>query len=94
MSEHTYGQTSTGDPVTDAMIGKFAEEAERGYEAGQLRGKRRGPGRPPLGTAAKTVESVRLDPALQADAARQAAAEGITVSEVIRRALREYLHSA
>jgi Ribbon-helix-helix protein, copG family len=94
MNERTYGYTSAGEPVTDAMIEKFAEEAERGYEPGQLRRHRRGPGRPPLGAAAKAVESVRLDPSLKADTAQRAADEGITVSEVIRRALRKYLHSA
>lgn len=94
MSERTYGQTNAGKPVTDAMIEEFADEAERGYEPGQLRSSRRGPGRPPLGAAAKTVESVRLDPSLRAETAQRAAEEGITVSEVIRRALRDYLHSA
>lgn len=76
------------------MIDELAAEAEQGYQPGQLQGRRRGPGRPPLGAAAKSVESVRLEPALQAAAARRAADEGITVSEVVRRALREYLSSA
>jgi len=94
MSRRTYGHTKSGKPITDAMIEQLADEAERGYEPGQLQGRRRGPGRPPLGAAAKSVESVRLDPALQAEAAQRAADEGITVSEVIRRALRQYLRSA
>jgi hypothetical protein len=94
MSRRTYGHTKSGKPITDETIEQLAEEAERGYEPGQLQGRRRGPGRPPLGAAAKSVESVRLDPALQAEAAQRAADEGITVSEVIRRALRQYLRSA
>lgn len=94
MSEHIYGQTQSGKPINDQMIENLAEEAERGYRSGQLQGRRRGPGRPPLGAAAKSVESVRLEPALQVEAARRAAAEGVTVSEVMRRALREYLRSA
>jgi CRISPR-associated endonuclease/helicase Cas3 len=94
MSRRTYGHTKSGKPITDEMIEQLADEAERGYEPGQLQGRRRGPGRPPLGAAAKSVESVRLDPALQAEAAQRAADEGITVSEVIRRALRQYLRSA
>lgn len=94
MNERTYGRTKAGEPITEEMIERFADEAERGYEPDQLRGHRRGPGRPPLGAAAKTVESVRLEPGLRAATAQRAAAEGITVSEVIRRALREYLHSA
>jgi CRISPR-associated endonuclease/helicase Cas3 len=94
MNERTYGQTADGRPVTDEMIEAMADEAERGYEPGQLQSRRRGRGRPPLGDAAKTVESVRLDPALRAAAAQRAADDGITVSEVIRNALAEYLRSA
>jgi hypothetical protein len=47
-----------------------------------------------LGETAKRVESVRWEAALRAEAARRAEAEGVTVSEVIRRALRHYLRSA
>ena len=91
MTKRIYGRTKSGAPITDEMIETLAEEAEQGYAPGQLRGRRRGPGRPPLGEAAKSVESVRLDPALRAEAARRAAQDGITVSEVIRRALHAYL---
>lgn len=94
MSERTYGRTSSGTPIDDEMIEGLANEAERGYESGQLDGRRRGPGRPPLGDAAKVVESVRLDPGLRVETAERAAVEGVTVSEIIRRALRQYLHSA
>ena len=38
----------------------LADEAERGYDVEAIR-RRRG-GRPPLGSAASSVESVRLDP--------------------------------
>ena len=94
MPKRIYGHTKSGKPIDDAMIEAFADEAERGFTAEQLRNRPRGRGRPPLGAAAKTVESVRLDPELRDEAARRAADEGITVSEVIRRALRAYLHSA
>jgi hypothetical protein len=94
MNKGTYGRTKSGKPIDDKMIEELAAEAERGYESGQLKGRRRGPGRPPLGEAAKSVESVRLEPALRVETAERAAAEGVTVSEVIRRALREYLRSA
>jgi len=94
MNQHAYGHTKGGKPIDDKMIEELAAEAERGYESGQLKGRRRGPGRPPLGEAAKSVESVRLEPALRVETAERAAAEGVTVSEVIRRALREYLRSA
>lgn len=91
MAERIYGRTKNGEPITEETIEALAAEAERGYMPGQLRGRRRGPGRPPLGEAAKSVESVRLDPALRAEAAQRAAEDGTTVSEVIRRALRAYL---
>jgi hypothetical protein len=92
--KHIYGHTKSGEPITDEMVGRFVEEAERGYEPGQLKGRRRGPGRPPLGETAKSVESVRLEPDLRDEVARRAQSEGVTVSALIRRALRQYLKSA
>lgn len=94
MSRPDYGRTNSGVQITDEVIEQLADEAERGYDQEQLTARRRGPGRPPLGQQAKTVESVRLEPELRDAAARHAASEGTTVSEVIRQALREYLRSA
>lgn len=94
MSKRTYGNTKAGKPIDDEMIESFVDEAEHGYDSQQLRGKPRGRGRPPLGEAAKVVESVRLEPDLRAEAEERAAAEGVSTSELIRRALREYLRSA
>ncbi|MHB8246798.1 MAG: ribbon-helix-helix protein, CopG family [Acidimicrobiales bacterium] len=94
MPERVYDQTKSGELITEQTIEQLAEEAERGYEPGQLRARRRGRGRPPMGEAAKVVDSVRLEPALRAAAAQRAEEEGTTVSEVIRRALREYVRSA
>lgn len=88
------GHTKSGAPIDDKMIESLADEAQRGYSPDQLRGKPRGRGRPPLGDAAKAVESVRLDPDLRKQTAERAADEGVTVSEIIRRALRQYLRSA
>ena len=87
MTDHqTYGQTESGEPITDEMIERFAEEAERGDEPGQPQGRHRGPGRPPLGHAAKSGESVRREPALRDEVARRARIEGLTVSELMRSA--------
>ena len=80
MSERIYGHTESGAPITDEMVEALAEEAERGYALGDLRGRRRGPGRPPLGDAAKSVEVVRLEPALRPETVQRAEEEGITVS--------------
>lgn len=93
-TKRIYGRTKSGKLIDDKMIEQFVEEAERGYGPGQLLGKPRGRGRPPLGDAAKEVESVRLDPDLRDQTAQRAADEGVTVSEIIRRALRTYLRSA
>jgi hypothetical protein len=92
--QRVYGHTKSGEPITDEMIEQLADEADRGYEPGQLKGRRRGPDRPPLGEAAKSVESVRLEPDLRDEVARRAQTEGVTVSELVRRALRQYLKSA
>lgn len=92
-SQRTYARTESGEPITEKMIEGFVGEAERGYEPGELKGRRRGPGRPPLGDAAKSVESVRLEPGLRHEVARRAKSEGVTFSDVVRRALREYLKS-
>lgn len=92
--KRTDGHTKSGKPIDDDMIEELAAEAEQGYQLGQLQGKPRSRGRPPLGDNAKEVESVRLDPDLRGAAAQRATDEGVTVSELIRRALREYLRSA
>lgn len=94
MTKRVYGYKKTGEPITDGTIAAFVEEAERGYEPGQLKGARRGRGRPPLGDAAKVVGSLRLDVALRKEAEVRASSEGVSVSELVRRALREYLHTS
>jgi predicted HicB family RNase H-like nuclease len=93
-TDKAYGHTHDGRPIDDALIAKLADEAERGYTVEQLANRPRGRGRPPLGPRAKKVGSVRLDAELRQQAAQRADADGISVSEVVRRALREYLRSA
>jgi predicted transcriptional regulator len=46
---------------------------------------------PPIGSAAATVESVRLDPDLRKALAERAERDHETTSSVIRKALRRYL---
>jgi hypothetical protein len=79
------------DSVTHGEIEALADEAERGYDVDQIV-QRRGGGRPPLGSSAASVESVRLDPELKRDLLLRAASEHTSVSEIIRRAIGEYLH--
>jgi hypothetical protein len=93
-TDKTYGYAGDGTPIDDAFITRLADEAERGFRPEQLNNKPRGRGRPPLGELAKPVGSVRLDPELREQAVARAADEGVSVSEIVRRALRAYLHSA
>ena len=94
MTERLHGYTKSGKPISDELIQELVAEAERGYDPAQLQGRPRGRGRPPLGGRAKGVGSVRLDAELRKEAVARATAEGVSVSEVIRRALRQYLGSA
>jgi Ribbon-helix-helix protein, copG family len=94
MSKKTYGHTRSGRPVTDADVQRLAEEAERGYDVDALIARRNKRGRPALGSAPASVESVRLDPELRDQLAARARADATTPSEVIRQALHRYLHAA
>lgn len=89
MSEKTYGKTPSGTPITDKLIETLNAEAEAGYDVEQMV-RRRG-GRPPLGSAAASVESVRLDPELREALARRASHDHETASAIIRKALGRYL---
>jgi uncharacterized protein (DUF4415 family) len=88
----THGTKADGTPITDEMIEAMADEAERGYDVEELR-RRRG-GRPALGSSPSTVESVRLDPELKRDLLLRATANGVSVSEAIREALRQYVQAS
>jgi predicted HicB family RNase H-like nuclease len=84
-----------GRPVTGTDVEMMADEAERGYDVNTIeRQRRRRGGRPPLGSAAATVESMRLDPELKRALLIRAGQEHVSVSEVIRRAIGEYLRAS
>ncbi len=86
----THGNRADGTPISDDMVETMADEAERGYDVAEIEQRRRG-GRPPIGSAAASVESVRLDPELREALARRARRDHETTSSVIRNALRKYL---
>lgn len=94
MTKRTYGHTKSGRPVDDELIEQLAREAEDGYDVNEIVSRRRKRGRPRLGAAPSTVESVRLDPELKERLARRAEADGVAVSEVIREALRHHLEAS
>ncbi|CAN5262921.1 hypothetical protein BH20ACT5_BH20ACT5_01060 [soil metagenome] len=88
----THGTKIGGTQITDEVVEEMADEAERGYDVEGMLPRRQG-GRPPMGSAASSVESVRLDPELKRDLLLRAADEQISVSEAIRRAVRQYLQA-
>lgn len=92
MAKKTHGKTASGKPITDELIDKLAAKAEAGYDVEQTL-RRRG-GRPPIGSAAASVESVRLEPELRRALVQRAERDHETPSSVIRKALREYLKVA
>ena len=83
--------TSRGKPITDADIERMADEAEAGYDITTLRPRG---GRPPMGSGPAEVVPVRLDPELRAAVEARATADDTTTSEIIREALRRFLHVA
>jgi Ribbon-helix-helix protein, copG family len=95
MTEPTiHGHTQSGRPITDQDVESLAAEAEAGYDVETLIVRRNKRGRPALGSAPASVESVRLDPELRRLLLDRAEAEGTTTSELIREALRRYLRAA
>jgi hypothetical protein len=92
--DRVYGHTRSGKSITDKEIETLAAEAQSGYDVDELLARRGRRGRPALGSAPASVESVRLDPELRDQLLERAKAEGITTSEVIREALRRFLKAA
>ncbi len=88
------GHTKSGVPITESVVEELADEAERGFDVEEVLGRRGKRGRPRLGSGPATVESVRLDPELRERVARRAEEEGVSVSEVIREALRQHLEAS
>jgi hypothetical protein len=89
MAKKTHGKTRSGKAITDERVEELAAKAEAGYDVEETL-RRRG-GRPPIGSGAAEVESVRLDPELREALAERAKRERETTSSVIRKALRSYL---
>ncbi len=94
MNQRTYGHTASGRSIDDELIEALASEAEAGYDVDEIIARRGKRGRPRLGAAPSTVESVRLDPELKERLVRRAEHDGIAVSEVIREALRHHLEAS
>lgn len=86
-------KTDKGREITDELIEQWGREAEDGLDVDKLKTTaRRGRGRPAMGSSAADALPVRLDPELRAVVAARAERDGVAQGEVIRRALRAYLH--
>lgn len=92
MSE-THGTKADGTPITGEMVDAIANEVQRGYDVGEIMRRRHG-GRPPMGSTASSVESVRLDPELKRELLLRAAGEHVSVSEAIRHVIGQYLRAS
>lgn len=72
-----------------SSVDEMAKQAEEGYDVDEIL-RRRG-GRPAMGSAPSSVESVTLSPELKRDLLERAAQQGVSLSEAIRAALQEYV---
>jgi Ribbon-helix-helix protein, copG family len=84
--------TKTGRVLTDVDIEAIADEVGGHVDVETLKPRRRG--RPPLKTGPADVVPVRLDADLRAAVEARANTDHTTTSDVIREALRRYLHVA
>ena len=87
MSRATRGR-SGGTELTEEVIAKLADEAERGYDLTRLKRVR---GRPRMGSMPASTFQVRLEPELRDQLERAARRQKTSPSELARRALRSYL---
>lgn len=92
MPKKDYGRTRSGEPIIDELLEQLATKADEGFDVDEIM-RRRG-GRPPMGSSAAAVESVRLDPELSEALRHRAEQEGRTNSDLIRDALRRYLQAS
>lgn len=92
MAKKDYGRTRSGEPITEELLEKLSAKAEEGVDVEEIL-RRRG-GRPPMGSSAASVESVRLDPELSKALRERAEREGRTNSDLIRDALSRYLQAS
>ena len=84
-----YG-TSNGVPITEELIEDLAARAEAGFDVERIKRT----GRPRMGSAPAEIVPVRLDPDLRSALDERAQHDGTSASEIIRRALRDYLRAS
>lgn len=89
----TERKSKTGRVLTDDDLDSIAAEVEvTDYDVQELKTRRRG--RPTMGAGPADVVPVRLDPELKAAIEARARADQMTISELIRAAIRRFLDVA
>jgi hypothetical protein len=84
-------KTKAGTELTEERLKQLADEAQRGYDLSTAKRVRARPGRPSLAEGESPRISYRIPASLFDAAASRAKAEGRTLSELAREALRRYL---
>ncbi|MDF2989498.1 MAG: hypothetical protein K0S37_12 [Microbacterium sp.] len=82
--------TVGGVEITEEVIDRLVTNAEAGFPGVTARRA----GRPAMGEGPATTVAVRLDPSLHQALVERVEGENSNASQVIRDALREYLHVA
>jgi len=93
MTDKDMHRTSSGRALSDDELDRLAAEVEEtDYDVEVLKTRRRG--RPPMGSGPADVVPVRIDPELRAAIEARALTDDTTTSEIIREAIRRFLHVA
>ena len=93
MTDKDMHRTSSGRALSDDELDRLAAEVEEtDYDVEVLKTRRRG--RPPMGSGPADVVPVRIDPELRAAIEARAVTDHTTTSEIIREAIRRFLHVA
>jgi hypothetical protein len=93
MTDKNIRRTDSGRTLSDDELDRLSVEAEEtDYDVEALKTRRRG--RPPMGSGPADVVPVRIDPELRAAIEARAEVDHTTTSEIIREAIRRYLHVA
>ncbi len=93
MTDKNLHRTESGRTLSEGELDRLAVEVEEvDYDVDTLKTRRRG--RPPMGSGPADVVPVRIDPELRAAIEARAETDHTTTSEIIREAIRRFLHVA
>jgi len=93
MTEKNLHRTESGRTLSGDELDRLAVEVEGAeYDVDALKTRRRG--RPAMGSGPADVVPVRIDPELKAAIEARAETDHTTTSEIIREAIRRFLHVA